>query len=89
MTEETSIKKKRGRPPKYDEHVKPVGMRLPDSATALMDAECARLGKPGPDETFVPLSRTEFMVRAITCYCKKLANVRRHRKPGRVPVDVN
>ena len=89
MTDETNIKKRRGRPPKYSEHVKPVGMRLPDSATALMDAECLKLGKPGPDETIVPLSRTEFMVRAINCYCKKLANVRRHRKHGRVPADVN
>lgn len=82
--------RKRGRPLKYGEGVVIIGMRLPRTSVEAMDAECKRMGKPGPDETFEPLSRTEFMARAIKCYCKKLANVRRNRKkPGRLPVDVN
>lgn len=59
----------RGRPRKYNGATsQKVGLHMPSDLLAWMDKERVKLGKAGRDETVVPLSRNEFVVRALNAY---------------------
>lgn len=88
----TEVKRGGGRPQKYGGETKVIAFGIPREMLAYMDEACLALalgearrkralrGIKGALDMAVPISRSEFIIRALRCYRAKLESAKKRKR---------